>query len=107
VLRQSVVREGDWQLLECRPAWEGNWTSDCFIASWWRGGGQRRLVAVNFAANQSQCRVTVAELSDHAVRLADLMSDARFDRDGNDVASRGLYLDLPPWGYHVFAVTVS
>ena len=26
VLRQPVVRDGQWQLLECAPAWEGNWT---------------------------------------------------------------------------------
>ena len=26
VLRQPVVRDGQWQLLECVPAWEGNWT---------------------------------------------------------------------------------
>ena len=30
------------------------------------------------------------------------MSDARYDRDGDDLISRGLYLDLQPWGYHVF-----
>ena len=27
VLRQPVVRDGQWRLLECAPAWEGNWTS--------------------------------------------------------------------------------
>jgi hypothetical protein len=26
------------------------------------------------------------------------------DRDGSDLASRGLYLDMPPWTYHVFAL---
>ena len=30
VLRNPVVRNGDWQLLECVPAWDGNWTWDCF-----------------------------------------------------------------------------
>jgi hypothetical protein len=32
------------------------------------------------------------------------MSPATYDRDGNDLAPRGLYLDLPPWGYHAFSV---
>jgi hypothetical protein len=32
------------------------------------------------------------------------MGPATYDRDGNDVASRGLYLDVPPWAYHVFEV---
>ena len=31
VLRNPVVRNGDWQLLECVPAWDGNWTWDCFM----------------------------------------------------------------------------
>ena len=27
-----------------------------------------------------------------------------YDRSGDDLAARGLYLDVPPWGYHVFDV---
>ena len=37
VLRQPVVRDGQWQLLECVPAWDGNWTWDCFLAFAWQG----------------------------------------------------------------------
>ena len=37
VLRQPVVRDGQWQLLECAPAWDGNWTNDCFVAFAWQG----------------------------------------------------------------------
>jgi hypothetical protein len=44
-----------WRLVECAPAWDGNWTSDYFIAwSWEVRDGQRRLIAVNYAGNQSQ-----------------------------------------------------
>ena len=44
------MRDGEWRLLECVPAWDGNWTWDCFIAfAWQRGDGERRLVAVNYA----------------------------------------------------------
>ena len=58
VLRQPVVRDGQWQLLECAPAWDGNWTWDCFLAFAWQGpDGERLLVAVNYAPNQSQCYV--------------------------------------------------
>ena len=40
------------------PAWDGNWTWDCFIAlSWQAPGGERLLVAVNYAGNQGQCYV--------------------------------------------------
>jgi len=35
------------------------------------------------------------------VRLKDLMgSPPSYDRDGSDLMSRGLYLDMLAWGYH-------
>jgi len=110
VLRQPIFRDGRWSLVEIVPAWEGNWTSDCFIAwVWQRDDGERRLVVVNYAGNQSQCyvRIPFADVTGSTARLTDMMGPASFDRDGNDVVSRGLYLDLPPWGYHVFELTAS
>jgi hypothetical protein len=108
VLAQSVVRDGQWGLLECVSGWDGNWTWDNFIAWSWEGpGGQRRLIAVNYAGNQGQCyvRLPFADLAGRAVRLKDLMSPAVYERDGNDLLARGLYLDLPPWGRHVFELS--
>ena len=105
VLRSSSVRDGDWRLLESRPAWDGNWTSDCYVASLWNGtGGERRLVAVNYAGHQSQCYVQLPPFGGRNVRFKDLMGPATFDRNGSDLDARGLYLDMPPWGYHVFDV---
>lgn len=108
VLRQPTARDGQWSLLECAPAWDGNWTWDGFIVWSWEGpGGQRRLVAVNYSGNQAQCyvRLPYPDLAGRSVRLQDLLSAARYDRDGHELASRGLYLDLPAWGHHAFEVT--
>ena len=105
VLRQPVFRDGAWMLLECVPAWNGNWTSECFIACCWQHGeNERRLVAVNYAANQSQCyvRLPFGDLRHHNVHLKDLTGPARYVREGQDLVDRGLYLDVPPWCYHVF-----
>lgn len=107
LISHPVVREGQWRLLECDPAWGGNWTSDCYIAWYWKApDGHRWLIAVNFAENQSQCyvRLPSSELNGRSVRFADLMGSASYDRNGSDLASRGLYLDMPPWSYHVFAL---
>ena len=61
VLRQPAVRDGQWQLLECTPAWDGNWTNDCFLVFAWQGPkGESLVVAVNYAPNQSQCHVRLA-----------------------------------------------
>jgi hypothetical protein len=107
VLRQPVARDGQWQLLECVPAWEGNWTSDCFLAFAWQSpAGERLLVVVNYAPNQSQCYVPLpfADLGNRQWRLQDQMGSASYDRAGNDLQSQGLYVDMPPWRYHVLSL---
>ena len=44
--------------VECRSAWEGNWTHDAFVVFAWRStGGERVLVTVNYGPHQSQCYV--------------------------------------------------
>ena len=106
-MRREEVRDGDWRLLVCRPAWEGNPTWDRFIAFSWEAPGRRLLVAVNYGPTQGQCYVPLPwhDLAGHAVVLADLMTPAvRYERQGGDLERRGLYLDVPAWGYHVVEV---
>jgi len=106
-LRRPSLGDGQWQLLACHPAWDGNGTSDAFLAFLWIGEDlDRVLVTVNYAAHQSQCYVPVPipDLAGHRVRLTDLLSAATYDRSGDELIARGLYLDVPSWGYHAFAV---
>ena len=107
VLRHPVVREGQWQLLECTPGWEGNWTHDCFLVFAWRGPDRETLVvAVNYAANQSQCHVRLpfADLAGQKWLLRDQLSAASFDWNGDDLQGRGLFLDMAPWQACVFSL---
>ncbi|HTO96624.1 MAG TPA: alpha-amylase family glycosyl hydrolase [Myxococcales bacterium] len=109
VLRLPAVRDGAWSLLQCAPAWDSNPTWDDFLAfSWQAPDGQRLLVAVNYSDHQAQCyvRLPFADLSGRAVRLKDLIGAASYDRDGGELVTRGLYLDLSPWGHHVFQLRV-
>src|SRR3954464_7548464 len=108
VLRLPVARQGRWQLLECVPAWDGNGSADGFLAFAWQTPGEERLlVTANYSPHQGQCYVHLpfADLAGRSVRFTDLMGPAAYDREGNDVASRGLYLDVAPWSSHVFNVT--
>jgi hypothetical protein len=107
-LEDPAFREGDWQLLECRPAWDGNGTWDDFVAFSWDGPDERRrLVAVNYSPHPSQCFVALPwrDLEGRTWRLQDLTGPAVYDRPGDDLTSPGLYLDMPPWGYHVFSLS--
>jgi hypothetical protein len=108
VLREPMVRNGRWQLLECVPAWDANGTADCFVAQAWHGTGSARLlVAVNYAPHQSQCRVRLpfVDLTGGQWHLQDQMSSALYDRDGNDLQSPGLFLDMSPWQTAVYSLT--
>ena len=84
--------------------WDGNPTCDRFLAFSWQGPQQRLLVTVNYGPTQGQCyvRLPFVDLAGQRLRLRDLMSPAHYERDGNDLAARGLYLDVPEWGYHAF-----
>jgi len=102
------VRDGVWQLVDCRPAWDGNWTSDCFVAYAWQGPDSARvLVVVNYAPNQSQCYVALpfGDLAGAEWRLADQIEGTVYDRDGSDLQNHGLYVDATPWQASVFTLT--
>ena len=110
MLQEDEFRNGRWQLLDCRPAWDGNPTWDRFIAFLWDGGIEgRELVIVNYCPSRGQCVVNLPFdwLKDRQFLLRDLMSPARYDRDGNDLRTKGLYLDEVEWAYHVFQMIAN
>lgn len=99
--------QGQWQLLDCVAAWDGNWTWDNFICfAWQNPHGLPLVIVVNYGPTQGQCylRIPFDALRGKPVRLRDLMGPASYDRVGDDILTRGLFLDLPAWGYHVFEI---
>jgi len=107
-MRRPEVRDGAWRLLEPRPAWDGNPTWDRFVVFSWEGAGRRLLVATNYGPTRGQCyvRPTDASVAGRTIVLHDLMDPATtYERAGDDLAARGLYVDLPAWGANVFEVT--
>jgi hypothetical protein len=110
VLHQPVVRNGRWRLLECRPAWDRNWTSESYVAFLWEAPANAPLlVAVNYAPHQSQCyvRLPLDDLAGRNWSFADRLGSGRYERDGSDLANRGLYLDMGPWDASIFVLEPS
>jgi hypothetical protein len=109
-LQRSEPRTGRWQLVAVRPADEANRAGSRFIAFTWEAGPEaaRLVVAVNYGPTQGQCFVPLPwpDLRGKSFLLRDLLGPARYERSGDDLASRGLYVDLPEWGYHVFEMQV-
>ena len=74
----------------------------------WHGpGGERLLVAVNYAPNQSQCyvRLPFADLGNNPWRLADVLGDAMRSGGQRFASTRSFYLDVSPWQASVFSLT--
>jgi hypothetical protein len=105
-LRAPVFHDGDWRVLEPREAWPGNPSHDGFVLYQWSLGGVARLVAANLRPTAGQCFVPL-ELPDFGEgrwRFRDVLGPAEYVRDGADLRARGLYLDLPAHGVHLFAI---
>jgi hypothetical protein len=109
-LRRNQVRQGHWALHPCHPAWHGNATVDQFVAFSWESASDPRLLAtINFGPKRGQCYVPLPfpELRGKPVLLRDLLSAAQYERSGDELVSRGLYLDMAAWGYHLFEVSAG
>lgn len=104
-LKRPEIRQGRWRLLEVHPAWDGNHTWDRFLAFVWEGEAQQRLlIVVNYGPSQGQCHVgwPFVDMKEIKVTLKDLMHEARYEWEVDALLYRGLYVDLPAWGFHVF-----
>jgi hypothetical protein len=98
-----VFREGDWQLCE-RSGWPDNSSARNLVAWSWVKGADRRLIVVNLcgAAVQGHVQVPWENPRESTWRLTDMLSHASFARHSRDFLSPGLYVELGPWGFHLF-----
>jgi hypothetical protein len=94
--------------LEPTQAWPGNETNRWLIARLWVGQHrQLRLSVANLAGKPAQGFVPLAlpEFAGKIVHFEDVLAEVAYDRPGDDLLVRGLYLDLPAYGHHLFRVT--
>jgi hypothetical protein len=106
LLQRPVFRQGSWSLIECREAWPGNATHEDYICFAWESEQEKMLLLVNYAPHNSQCylRLPFGNLAHQSWELRDLFSDTAFERPGDELRAKGLYLDEPAWKYYVFSV---
>ena len=99
----DVFRNGQWSLCE-RSGWPDNQSGLNLLCWCWIKDDERYLIVINFRQDPAQARVhlTWDELKGKQWRLNDLLSDASYDRDGNEIRDAGLYVDLKPWECQFF-----
>ena len=101
------VRAGTWRLLEA-TGWPDNQSCRNLLAWSWDGDPDRNrhVVVVNLSGQPAQGRVPLgwADLVGQRCHLADLISEAVFERSGDELAGPGLFVALQAWHFHVLAL---
>src|SRR6516162_9682536 len=98
-----VFRGGQWALCN-RTGWPDNPSYQNLVAWSWVEANDRYLIVVNLSDSAAQARVQVPwdELRGKTWRLVDALSDATYDRNGDEMRDPGLYVDLKPWDCQLF-----
>jgi hypothetical protein len=102
----ASIRQGQWALCTT-SGWPDNQSNEQLLAWSWDDDPHRALVVINDADAPASARVHVpwTELADDTWQLEDLLSGQKFERDGTEVATAGLYVELPAYGFHMLAWT--
>ena len=110
IMRREEVREGQWRPLDREPDARGGASWRQLVAFSWERGERRLLVAVNWGSARAQgyVRLSFSGLDGSTWLLTDLLDPAlRSERDGAELAKRGLYLELPGWRPAVLALSAA
>jgi hypothetical protein len=104
-LRALAAEDLEWQLCECR-GWPDNSSYVDIVAWCWSGAKKRYLIVINFSERSAQCRVRLPwpDIAGRILPMSDLFSGTVFLRAGDEILASGLFVDLPPWGYHFLAL---
>ena len=95
------LRRGTWSSSPIE-GWPDNQSAERLLAWTWEQPGQRHLVVVNpsDARADGMVRLPWTDL-DGPCTLVDLLSGARFERDGSQMVTDGLYVALDPDAVHL------
>ena len=85
-----------------RSGWSDNSSYLNLVAWCWDQGEVHYLVVVNLSEYRLQGRVHLPwnELVGRVWQLMDVRSGDIFERDGSEMQSAGLYVNLPAWSVH-------
>lgn len=100
-VNQPLLHDGEWQLLE-RSGWPDN-ASFLNLVTWsWQKNDGRCLIAVNLSDSPLQALIHIPWAAGATWDLTDVLSNVTYRRDGNEMTSRGLYVELAPWASNFF-----
>lgn len=104
-LRRTAIGRGQAEVLRPRATTPDDSSFQNFVLAQWQvKDGEFELAVINFAPQRSRCLapITARGVAGREWTMRDLLGDELYRRDGTEMAGRGLYLELPPWGAQIF-----
>ena len=103
-INTPAFRDGQWALCNC-SGWPDN-TSFQKLGVWsWVKDDDRELIVINLSDTAVQARIRVPwdEVRGKTWRLDDALSEASYERNGDELNTDGLYIELVPWAGQILA----
>jgi hypothetical protein len=102
-IHAPIFHDGAWRLCGC-SGWPDNQSYQNLVALSWVKDQDRRLIVVNLSERAAQGRVRVPweEVRGAAWHLTDVFSGWSCDRDGDEMVTAGLYIELQAWSFYFF-----
>jgi glycosidase len=107
ICNSAAFHQGEWELMETGPAWEGNQSYRNLLAWSWSYEQETKIVIVNYSADAAQCRLKVPPPPDVPwLKFTDELTGSIYIRDPLEVSSQGLYIALDPYHTHILDMSV-
>ncbi|MDZ7763158.1 MAG: alpha-amylase family glycosyl hydrolase [Melioribacteraceae bacterium] len=99
---------GNWKLIDPVEAWEGNTTYSNILSWLWEYKEEQILIIVNYAGIASQCSISIdTNTEKDEIIFHDILNEEQYIRATKDINNTGLYIDLQPFGTHIFSVLIQ
>jgi len=107
-MKLDVLRRGSFATLPPRAAGPGSTSFESFVAYRWDSRTSAVVVVVNFGPSRGQCKLTLdlGGIAGRSLLLVDHVGGEQYRRSGDELLDdrRGLFVELPAYGAHLFEV---
>lgn len=103
--RHPLYHNGHWRMIEPAPAHRADFTQNNLLVYSWTSHRDFRLVAINLSGEWSRATIAPEELpqlTEGPWLLQDILSKSFTRHSGEALIKRGLELETPPYGAHIF-----
>ena len=100
-----LYHEGQWRMIEPEPIQPADFAHKNLLVYSWLSERDARLVVINLSGEWSRTVITPQEwppLAEGSGLLFDILSESYTKHSGETLLKRGLPLETPPYGAHIF-----